>query len=486
MIYYRPVINNNGIKITTIKINTIKMTDELLKMNELYHDLAFFKKDIENSKKLLIEQKKIIKLNIGGQEVLVNINTIPDNYIDKLAQQGFVVIPIIPKTDLSKIRNDLDVTIDNYPEYKKPINNKPIIHQAGGFAASGCPSSIHNKDVRNLRIFHYNQITKLLFNELLAKYNKDVKEYNFEILFDRFMKRLKGQFPQIESFHRDVMNKDQIEKEDEIFGGWINLDDLDQEFSCISGSHLGLNLYELTSGFSELESYLKKKSFSKSEIIGYMNELNSYKTKVKIPAGSCIIFYQYILHEVLAVKKTYNMYRLFTGCRITKSIKSIYIKDGKDILNDLLDKQAIIQLPGSMNPPLYSKQHQMTWMFKSFNFIPDDPTTKMSVVDWSHITFQPQLLITKTTNKDYTLQINKKLYNIIEKEENGNKIIEYNTNDDTIYKVYYENQMFKKMEYKCIDRYMKSLKEYNLQLYPEYIFEEKKMYWPHFLEIPNI
>jgi len=323
---------------------------------------------------------------------------------------------------------------------------------AGGFGALGNPASFHNPLARKLRKMAYDA-TKAFFASLIALFkqyrNLDMKE---EVLFDRMMFRRAGQMPTAEAWHRDVMEKDQVGETDEIFGGWINLDLTSQFFSCIPGSHLGISLYNLEAGFATVE----KMGGTPQEVKAAKDALTQVKMKINVPPGHIVIFPQYIMHEVVSASQSYNMLRLFTGFRLTTLDKSIYVvnpnKKSKkraaptseemvDTLNEIMDKQAVPQLPGGMIPPVYSANHLMCFQNKPFHMIPQNSATKMTLIEWSMQTFKDAVT-----------------------EE---KII--GTGDEA-------------HTYRLVPRHMKSLAEYGLPLYPPYGQEERKMYFPHKLQ----
>ena len=202
------------------------------------------------------------------------------------------------------------------------------------------------------------------------------------MLFDRLMFRHKGQEPSEETWHRDVIPTQNIYPDDEVYGGWLNLDEKPQYFSCILGSHLGVKLSTLKEGFAKIPP----------ELVG---TLKPYATKVKILPGHLIIFPQYILHEVLNAKAEHNMMRLFTGWRLTLSKKFIHPDTRQRMVT-----QSIMQLPSAQEPPMYSRTHLNQWQTKEFR--PVKPGPKTSLVKWSHDSFPPEFL-KKSKTKNYTL-----------------------------------------------------------------------------------
>lgn len=364
----------------------------ILKQNsELTNRICFcalFQKNgnLELEKKILIESKEIIEYKANNQSLFVKYNGKLSNDLESFIRSGVITIPILSKSELKGIQNEFLTTLKNFPEYNEGNN----IYVLGGFSALGNPASFHNPLVRKLRLLCYNKC-KSFFRELINTYysKKLKKNYKLEMLFDRMMYRLKGNKPTAESWHRDVTPKKLIEEDDEIFGGWINLDSQSQYFSCIPGSHLGVKLYDLQSGFATLEKYLKDSDINpKNEFV----KINKMKTLFEVPPGHIVIFPQYILHEVVSNAAKYDMMRLFIGWRLTRSKDSIY-----NNLEEIISSQGVPILPSGQQIPMYSKSHMSYFLHKKFNI---GNNTKMSVIEWSKKTFKSQLLVNK---KDYQI-----------------------------------------------------------------------------------
>jgi hypothetical protein len=317
-----------------------------------------------------------------------------DKYINELITDGVSVFPVLTKNELKCYHDHFYKEIKKFPEYLPTAK----IYVQGGFGALGNPGSFHNTTVRTLRM-------RLMFSiiPLLSKYPKINK---IEQLIDRMSIRRVGTSLSKESWHRDI-SKDTI-KGDIIFGGWINLDlNNEQKFSCVKGTQI--------TDESEIKD---KKGFAKiSTTEG--TKLNKQKSVIKIPPGHQIIFYQNIIHEVLSVKQTQESIRLYSGWRLTTNSNPLI----KDFI-ERIKNQAIIPLPSSQLPPLYSASH--------INFHRD------ATIKWSKETFLPKLIEHK-------------------KGKSKNNIIEYD----------------------IIPRYMKSLKELKLPNYLKYSKYELSIYKPN-------
>lgn len=210
---------------------------------------------------------------------------------DYLKRLGVAIIPVIKKEEIPGIRKEFINTLRNFPEYirspenpDKDSNGNKLLYVLGGFAALGNPASFHNDLVRNMRKRCRKAVIPL-FRELIDNYeDKELRsKTKLEMLFDRMMYRNVGQAPSAESWHRDVIPPKNIEENDEIFGGWLNLDMTDQYFSCIPGSHLSISQKKLKPGFATIPP-------------DQIESISEYRHKFIVPPGHMIIFPQYIIH----------------------------------------------------------------------------------------------------------------------------------------------------------------------------------------------
>jgi hypothetical protein len=361
---------------------------------------------------------------------------------------GAAAIPLLDKEQLKKYQKEFIETLREFPEYLRDSDNpdldgngNPISYVLGGFAALGNPGSFHNPMSRKLRMLGFEAIKNFVEENIAKVYPEGTQHPTIlQALSDRMMYRMKGQKPVAEAWHRDVMNTDRIEPTDEIYGGWINLDSVDQYFSFIPGSHLSETQYHLKEGFATLEKECERKyNFQvggESENHPYTKE--SYKVILKItdklkyrltvPPGHIVIFPQYIMHEVVANPAAYNMMRQFTGWRLTTVDKPIYPLE-------MFDEQAVIPLPGGMIPPMYAQNHIMYFQEKQLTI---HSGIKYNLSEWSMATFKPELLV---------------------KNAKGKWII---------------------------PRHMKSLKLTDLKMYPSYSLKEKSIYIGQPLKIHRV
>jgi hypothetical protein len=490
-------------------------------------------------------QKKALEiLSTVGEVEVINDYIIYNGRFDldpleSLIRIGVTTLPVIPNDKLSSIRKEFDETLKKFPEYLRNPTTEPV-YVLGGFAALGNPASFHNTLVRKLRVMCWKKAIKLFHKMINRYYDTNLKNnYKVEVLYDRMMYRKTGQKAVAEAWHRDVMPPSLILDQDEIYGGWINLDSTDQYFSCIPGSHLGIIQRGIPSGFNTMEKresakLLKNikvkeaiKKLTKVQKEKYINNLvkpimayvSQKKHKFKIPPGHMVIFPQYIMHEVVANAVKHDMYRLFLGWRITISDKSLLDNDY------YMKNQAVVPLPGGMIPPMYSASHQSQQLGiptlkkmnevekKNFNmgkwsqdlndkYIQLYPTDQMKKLSKRLEKTKNKKKIIAKMNKEYLDVANIKLDFDEEKfvndkdmtisfrsvfktnpHNNETKTTLIKWSQDTIPEKFLTKQIYNgiggKGEYMKAPRYMKSLKELNLRMYPKYNDQEKIIYKPN-------
>lgn len=467
--------------------------------------------------------------------------------LERLTRMGITTLPVISPDELGDIREIFDATIEHFPEYLRDPSDPrlnaagdPLVYALGGFAAFGNPGSFHNPLVRDLRIKCWKQAIKLFNQVIKGYYDKDLRDnYKVEVLFDRMMFRKAGQKAVAEAWHRDVMPGDLIDQRDEVYGGWINLDNKDQYFSCLPGSQLGITQRDIPSGFDtmtkrEMANMMKKKDVKKKVekmtkdqrekylatlIKPILQEVGKHRHKFKIPPGHMVIFPQYIMHEVVANAVKHDMYRLFLGWRMT--IRNESLRDNEKYMSE----QAVVPLPGGMIPPLYAASHQSQQLGiptlkkltkaqkKKFDLDKwvkdlDDkytqlyPTERMKKLSKRLKTTKNKREVIAKMNTEY---LNAAEINVPFDEEkfiddpdmtiSFRSVFRTNPKDDstkttlikwsrdTIPTKFLKKQVYDgsdgKGTYMKGPRYMKSLKAMGLKMYPKYSIQEKIIYRPN-------
>lgn len=316
---------------------------------------------------------------------------------DELRLDGVCVIPCVDPDKLPEYRAQFDNMVRAFPEFL-PGARKFVM---GGFSALGNPASFHNPFVRLLRQWAMYAAVTELWADYIPKYKPN---YRLEQCIDRMMLRLRGDAPSPESWHRDEAVG--TAASDETFGGWINLDDQDQFFNCVKQSHA--ERPNKGGGFAPIKS---------------ADEKAMYKARaetVAVPPGHMIVFFEHIVHEVRSKKVQYDMYRLFTGWRITDSHEPL-VKG----LDAMLYNQAVIPLKSNQTPPMYAK---LNWT-----------NHRDGLAAFSAANIQPQC--------------------------RENRRVESGNDKGTVYNV--------------VHREMRSLREYGMRLYPAYTSDEIRMHKPN-------
>ena len=410
--------------------------------------------------------------------------------IKELLYIGVTTVPVYSQSELVDIGKKFDEACLSFPEYLRspsdPSKNpeeQDLLYVLGGFGAYGNPASFHNMFVRNLRERANQSVTSKLLTPLISSYpdQKFAKELKSQVLFDRMMNRPAMQEPTAEAWHRDIIEKStgNISPGDIIFGGWVNTSKHPQAFSYIPGSHLGVDLYSLKSGgfaepgfiFDKAIGNVQKKikgveGDEKAELKKELKELRGkrkklyelfkqFKRRTVVPPGHAIIFPQYILHEVVSKGVNHAVKRVFTGYRLTTSNELLMVdkKTRKPTLMSNVANQSIMRLGGGMLPPVYSANHGMSFLRKKF-FIFGSKNPQHG----KKASAQDQI---KETTISWSNKNFKEVCKINRPARNGNP------------------------PYQIVKRYMNSLKDMGLPLYPEYTPDELKIYYPQSLSKVN-
>jgi hypothetical protein len=245
--------------------------------------------------------------------------------------------------------------LDRYDETTTPY----LRYGLGGTSFLGAPSFQHNAFVRRLR----DKVMHTLITHLFRAYVRDIlrdekREYKLHQFLDRAMIRPAGDVALAESWHRDIAPG--MSEDDLTFGGWINLDSVDQVFTCVRKTHKK-NLHTDEPYTSRSRG---KKGFAKIDSIhtdAYENAPG--KIAVKIPPGCILVFQEDLVHKVTANPLNYTSVRQFFAWRLTKSNNMDLIPDAaknirhqltNDAFKTLLRAQAVIPLKSGQWPDMYS------------------------------------------------------------------------------------------------------------------------------------
>lgn len=245
---------------------------------------------------------------------------------------------------VADIRAEVLTELDAIPECTGIV--RPFV--LGGFGALGHPSTFHMHSVRVLRKIAYHCFYQHVFAPTY-----DRQQYQLEVLIDRLMVRPSYRKPTAEKWHRDESRG--ALPTDIIYGGWINLDDTDQFFSC--------QRHSATAN-------------SGGGFVAYAAPPE--KSLIRIPPGHVLFFNETTLHEVMAKYRSELSVRLFVGFRVslqssgptclhdrlmtlpTKELENF--AEGCIPLQQKIQRGAIIPLKSGQLPAMYPK---LTWSNKS-------------------------------------------------------------------------------------------------------------------------
>lgn len=324
-----------------------------------------------------------------------------------LKKQGVAIVPLFTRERTAFFRQRL-MTI-RFPEFVE----EPSSYVMGGFGAYGNPASFHNPVVREIR----SEAHPLMMKFFQDTFQDEQEVVYCEQLFDRMCIRRKGTSTSRETWHRDlcpmVLSDGRVKPHEHVFGGWINFDNDPQYFSCALSTHKD-------------DFLLKKKG---NGFVLQATPPPQITTKVQVPPGHAIVFYQHILHQVLPQKQKKDSVRLFQAFRLSTSPEPIFPKE--TILRWIHD-QATPLLPSGQHPPMYSTNHSSVFLFS--NKIHDP------IVFSQHV--HPRCQVQKTCGRG---------------KHEGRR-------------------------YSIVHRFMTSLRLYQFPLYPPYEQEEVDMFFPQELK----
>lgn len=336
----------------------------------------------------------------------------------KLFDDGVCVVPVLDKE-----------RTQYYREHYKNMHFPEFVHHdgvyvMGGFGAYGHPSSFHNDIVRELRM----ETTPMMRDFFKDTFQSNYPNCSFylERLFDRMCVRKKGTIIPKETWHRDlnpmtmvlVDEKKKlygIRENEHIFGGWINLDEEPQYFSCLPSSHK--------------DNIIVKKKKSESGFVAQDNpDAITQPTIMEIPSGHAVVFYQKILHQVAPKKYSHDSFRQFQLFRIVCSENEPEPLFPRQVIERWIDHQATPLLPSGQHPPMYSSNHSSVFLFSG---------TKNDPIEFSK-KVHPHCIVEQTC----------------------------------------QSGKYKGRHYKIMKRFQTSLHELKLSMYPPYSESEKKIFFP--------
>ena len=254
----------------------------------------------------------------------------------ELLLNGVSIYPI--PTELLQ-RFDIQKYLHEQKEYININDNTEFI--ISNFGAHGNPSSQHHPLVRDFRMEMFRFLKRSLEND------PEFSEKYLQCLPDRFSQRFRK--PSKEAWHKDVSIDYDTFINSRILGGWANLDETDQFFSCSIGSHLEPAPGE---GFAAMSKDNKKL-------------YKARKTLVRIPPGHAISFDEKITHEIADEKFTGVSRRLYMKYHISSDSRSAI---DVDVIQRAILEQGVFQMNQWNSMPMYEKIHLVFWSDKLVEF----------------------------------------------------------------------------------------------------------------------
>lgn len=102
-----------------------------------------------------------------------------------------------------------------------------------------------------------------------------------------------------------------LQKDDEILGGWTNIGEEEQYFSCVPGTHLDGSMSAFAAG---------SVTMSVAEITAYGDRIE----QVCVPSGHAIYFFRHLMHEVFPTPTRPSMTRVPHDFRLTTATESLF------------------------------------------------------------------------------------------------------------------------------------------------------------------
>lgn len=266
---------------------------------------------------------------------------------EELMRTGAVVIQVLTPAERAHHAAAIAAAVTNAPELVTPGMHALSALRIGTFGAFGISSTFHNPAVRKLRAVVYNRVIAALFGPLckLAQAANGI-EYLVEQLIDRLCVRTKLQ--STESWHYDESPLESKSKDDQIFGGWLNLGDRQSTLSYAPGTHRDVR--EGPGGFVPVADKAK---------------YDAQRVGLVVEPGSIVVFDQTIVHEVNRGSATQSAvdFRLFIGWRLTTSSTPL-----SPDLWEQLEAQGCITLPSGQAVPMHAALHWTNWRPKLIAF----------------------------------------------------------------------------------------------------------------------
>jgi hypothetical protein len=177
----------------------------------------------------------------------------------------------------------------------------------------------------------------------------------------------------------EAWHRDQspVDDDDLVFGGWLNCDPVGSQPQSFS-CVFGTHK---TAGTGVHKDARGEQGFVKiDEEERKKQKYRSRATTVSVPPGHWIVFHQNIVHEVVAIARAAPQRRVFAGWRLTTSDQPLF---GEEELYKVCTQQGVPRLPSGQKVPMYASLH---WTYER---------NRKMLLDWCQQAIKPNLLVTK-------------------------------------------------------------------------------------------
>ena len=226
-----------------------------------------------------------------------------------LLRHGVVVIPVFTLAEVAQHRHQLlDIELQQMPEFIYPM---PKLVD-GGFGALANPGSFHTPAVRALRKFIGVGTWALFQRVCLLEHPQDASTWRLEQLLDRVAVRPVGSATSAEDWHRDQAPT----RNERVWRmGQFGPPDHRTRAGCA---------VLLVQPRNTSAAPRRCRLFARREEENRVQAATRARTRIEIPPGHMLVFFQNLVHEVHHRVMDYTSLRLFVGFRLTQDTRSLF------------------------------------------------------------------------------------------------------------------------------------------------------------------
>ena len=278
-------------------------------------------------------------------------------------------IAVVQMSECDALAAEIWCAMDTFAEFK--AKGRTVQRVLGGFGALGNPSSFHHEAVRRLRGLVKRHVAEAVFAPYAAAYIGE--GVALEALFDRLCVRWESFCrPTPDAWHRDVYDAHGNGLRplpaslpggtpDQLFGGWLNLDNRSQSLVALVGTHRpSADLPEGFDGFATFDADAIRAARLNERLAAQANQHigNTLHTDatgaIVVPPGHLVLFAQRLVHAVKSGPQPPTpALRLFHGFRLTCETVPLF----GSLHTSAIATGGVPRLPSGQLPAMYSKNH---------------------------------------------------------------------------------------------------------------------------------